>query len=560
MNKVSKFAFLGLAASVMGGCATHKIDESAEIVDAGLDNASLLKDQGDTLSRKATTSVIKDQFFLATTPYKMSNRDTLPSFFEEKILFSQPEPVSVHEILNKVTAETGIHINITQDAYQWINGDEIEKDDKKDAGGAEQPDKPQGGFSAPVPGSSTPWPQGESKDGTEKSIKKAHDRANYAGVNLRLLEEKFSFKFRGTIEEVLDRVTQKLDVNWKWENGKVEIYKLEVKHYIFDGANASVEFQSSITTKSSNEDSSSGHNTTYTTNYKPMYDEISTTLSKMMTTNGKFHINTNTGMITVTDVPSVHREVEKYIEQINVMASKRILIKTQVIDIVSDDNGDYGMDLNAIYSGSSRFNFNFNPLDPSAIGGNFEIGLIDGTSSWNGSKALVSALNTMTKNIYENSSTVTTQNGQPVPVQIIDRKNFVEKVSSETDDKGNKSYEITTNKVMPGFSMTALPKLTSKGTVAMQLAIDLKKLNAMNDFVAGDISATLPDETQKSFMQNVNIKNGQTLMLSGFETTINDSEVKSVGGKESWLFGGKKVGGKKKVMTLILVTPYIMAN
>ncbi|TOJ28329.1 hypothetical protein CGI42_27695, partial [Vibrio parahaemolyticus] len=128
------------------------------------------------------------------------------------------------------------------------------------------------------------------------------------------------------------------------------------------------------------EDSSSGHNTTYTTNYKPMYDEISTTLSKMMTTNGKFHINTNTGMITVTDVPSVHREVEKYIEQINVMASKRVLIKTQVIDIVSDDNGDYGMDLNAIYSGSSRFNFKFNPLDPSATGGNFEIGLIDGTS------------------------------------------------------------------------------------------------------------------------------------------------------------------------------------
>ncbi|KAA1254712.1 hypothetical protein F0M16_10625 [Vibrio cholerae] len=560
MNKVSKVAFVGLAASVMGGCATHKIDESSEIVDAGLDNASLLKAQGDTLSRKATTSVIKDEFFLATTPYKMSNRDTLPSFFEEKILFSQSEPVSVHEILNKVTAETGIHINITQDAYQWINGDEIEKDDEEETGGAAQPAKPQGAFAAPAPGSSTPWLQGESKDGTEKSIKKVHDRANYAGVNLRLLEEKFSFKFRGTIEEVLDRVTQKLDVNWKWENGKVEIYKLEVKHYIFDGANASVEFQSSITTKSSSEDSSSGHNTTYTTNYKPMYDEISTTLSKMMTTNGKFHINTNTGMITVTDVPSVHREVEKYIEQINVMASKRVLIKTQVIDIVSDDNGDYGMDLNAIYSGSSRFNFKFNPLDPSATGGNFEIGLIDGTSAWNGSKALVSALNTMSKNIYENSSTVTTQNGQPVPVQIIDRKNFVEKVTSETDEDGVKSYEITTNKVMPGFSMTALPKLTSKGTVAMQLAIDLKKLNALNDFTAGDISATLPDETQKSFMQNVNIKNGQTLMLSGFETTINDSEVKSVGGEESWLFGGKKVGGKKKVMTLILVTPYIMAN
>ncbi|EGR3229763.1 hypothetical protein DC859_28990 [Vibrio parahaemolyticus] len=560
MNKVSQVAFVGLVASVMGGCATHKIDESAEIADAGLDNASLLKEQGDTLSRKATTSVIKDEFFLATTPYKMSNRDTLPSFFEEKILFSQSEPISVHEILNKVTAETGIHINITQDAYQWINGDEIEKDDEEDSGGSVQPAKPQGGFAAPAPGSSTPWPQGESKDGTEKSVKKVHDRANYAGVNLRLLEEKFSFKFRGTIEEVLDRVTQKLDVNWKWENGKVEIYKLEVKHYIFDGANASVEFQSSITTKSSSEDSSSGHNTTYTTNYKPMYDEISTTLSKMLTTNGKFHINTNTGMITVTDVPSVHREVEKYIEQINVMASKRVLIKTQVIDIVSDDNGDYGMDLNAIYSGSSRFNFKFNPLDPSATGGNFEIGLIDGTSAWNGSNALISALNTMTKNIYENSSTVTTQNGQPVPVQIIDRKNFVEKVTSETDDDGNKSYEITTNKVMPGFSMTALPKLTSKGTVAMQLAIDLKKLNALNDFTAGDISATLPDETQKSFMQNVNIRNGQTLMLSGFETTINESEVKSVGGEDSWLFGGKKVGGKKKVMTLILVTPYIMAN
>ncbi|MFS1430828.1 hypothetical protein LMH73_027890 [Vibrio splendidus] len=559
MNRVSKGAFIALSASVMGGCATHKIDANADTVDAALVDTKTIKNQGETLSRTAMTSVVKNEFFLATTPYKMTNAENLPAFFQEKIRFNQIEPVSAHELLNHLTAETGIRVNLTADAVDWIADSgvthlEIEKEEKEKAKAAEQAQAQAEG--------KQPWPTGKDEDPTEPVL----EVANYAGSGLRLTEEVFSFTFDGTIEQSLDRLTQKLNLFWKWEDGKVEIYRHEVRQYIFDGANTTVGFESSITTntESSGESSggsvSSGHETSYGTTNPPMFDELKEGMSNLLSEAGTLDININTGVITVNDVPSVHKSVEMFIDKMNSIVNKRIMIKTEIIEVVSDDSGDYGFDLNAVYTGSSKFNFKFNPLDTNAAGGNFEFGIIDGNSNWNGSKGFVSALNTMAKNTTKQSSTVTTQNGQPVPVQIIDRKNYVEKVTYEEDEDGNKTFDLITNRVQPGYSMTVIPKLTSKGSISMQFALDLKKLNSMNEFKVGDVQATLPDETQKSFMQNIAIKNGQTLMMTGFESDYFDSTVKSLGGEESWFFGGSKKGGQKKVMTIILLTPYLLAN
>lgn len=556
MNRVSKGVFLALSASVVSGCATKPIDDAAEYTDKSLDETQVIKKQGETLTRTATTSVVKDEFFLATTPYKMSNSETLPAFFQEKIAFNQIEPLSANELINHLTQETGIRAIFTSDALDWIADAEtpfIEDEEDEDA--AKIP-----GQVVDQPNGNMPWP------GAEPSAREpVMDVANYSGGGLRLIEETFSFTFTGTIEEALDRITQKLDLFWKWEDGKVEIYRQEVRQYIFDGANTTIAFNSSITTNTQSSGGeggsvSSGHETSYGTENPPMFTELEEGIAQILSESGTLDININTGVITIKDVPTVHRNVEKYIDKMNSIVNKRIMIKTEIIEIVSDDTGDYGFDLNAVYSGSSKFNFNFKPLDPSATGGNFEFGIIDGNSNWNGSKAFISALNTITKNTTKQSSTVTTQNGQPVPVQIIDRKNYVEKLTYEESDEGDKSYQIELNRVQPGYSMTVIPKLNSKGAISMQFALDLKKLNAMNEFKMDDIQATLPDETQKSFMQNIAIKNGQTLMMTGFESDYFDSTVKSVGGEKSWIFGGSKGGGQKKVMTLILLTPYLLAN
>ena len=67
----------------------------------------------------------------------------------------------------------------------------------------------------------------------------------------------------------------------------------------------------------------------------------------------------------------------------------------------------------------------------------------------------------------------------------------------------------------------------------------------------------MPDSQNKNFLQRVIVESGQTIMVAGFERTESAKSVDSLAGEYTYLLGGKKSGGTKKVMTVIMLTPYV---
>ncbi|MEZ9709236.1 type II secretion system protein GspD [Vibrio breoganii] len=546
--------------SIMSGCAVQNIEETRQEMSEIATEVERKREQGDTLTRTAVHLSVKDEYYLFSNAIKLDSNKRIPDYFNDKYHFNQTTPVSIRELFDRVSKDTGVRIALTKDALDWMY--DVEDDGSSTDGLGDE--IPSDDFMSSViePTTASMYDDGMMmQQQPEQQQSAVFMEADFTGTETRLRSMKATFQFEGSLKNALDAITQKYDVYWKWENNQIVIFKTEIKSYVFDGNNIQTSFDSQITTSSEGEDAKSSHATRLSATTNRLFDELQHTLSGLVTDKiGSVSISTNTGVITVKDTPEAHFVIEDYITNLNKRVSKNIRVVVSIVEVTSNEDGEYGVDINAMYKGSQRFGFGISPIGGATAGGNFAAGLIDSGSNWGGSEAFVNALRTMNESVASNDVSVTTANGQAVPFQSVDRINYVEKLTPVNDD-GYYSYEMSIATVMPGISMSIIPRITSRNDVSMQIAFDMKELNALDSFEAGDVSATLPNESTTTITESFNTRNGQTALVQSFERVVSKADVTTLGLDDSlWAAGGRKNGGKTKKMTIILVTPYVMAR
>lgn len=563
-NKTRNLSIISvLVAMALSGCSSVKVDEAKKEVEKERNDAKRTKKQSDTLTRTNATTEVFDTYFVSETSFELTDKDRAPVYFNDDVMFNQQTPISLREVLDMFTEKTNVRFEVTEDALTHISSQ------TKDSGGEEAETAISvmsilDGDSTGSSGSGLPGigSEGGSEGGAEDTG--IYGQINRSGNGSILSDNKLTFEFEGSMKEALDVLTQKFDISWKWDKDRVVLFRTEIKSYVFDGANISTELKSATSSKSSTDNSNSSiqSNVELTTN--KMFDEIQETISNMTSANGSININSNTGVITVNDIPSVQSSIKAYIDRMNAIVNKRIYLKTTIIELESDDTGDYGVDINAIFSGSSDFSFGFNPIAQTP-GSGLNFGVINPESNWTNSKAMINMLSKYNNTVTSREFSVNTQNGQVIPFQIIDKIKYLQKLTLGTaseEDGGGESGDMEISEVVPGFSMNLLPRITSKSDVSLQVLMNVNTLNDMVDFVSEDgrSQATFPDESQQQFSQAVTVGSGQTVMLTGFEQSMSESKVNSLGGEDMWAVGGTKKGGKQTKMTIVLITPYIMAK
>ncbi len=540
MNTITRTAFIACAtASLMGvsGCTTSQISKSEDKTRSTEAMMHEKMRQASTMTRTDTSVQMIDALYVAGAPFRLSERDTLPKFFETRVSFNQLDPVSFQELISMVSADISTRIVLTADAIAYLEG-----------------------------------LSGESIEGlTDVEVRNVSESTDMAKSGLVGSELKFSFDYTGTIAGLLDSVITKANLFWKWDRNHISVFRMETKHYVFDGDSSEEKFDASISGaraagenagSGSTGSSSSSHSTTVTRSSGSIFDDIKDSLTAMVSEDGRFSISKQQGIITVTDTPEIQSNIEDYIIKINKIVNKRIAVRTEVFEIVSDDSGEFGIDWHAVFTGSQAFSFDM----ATAIGGAsgvpmIELGVLKPTSNWNGSQAFLSALNTLANVTLVTSSTSYTTNGKPVPVQVADERSYLKGMTIETDESGRDKVSLQAGSVLSGYSMSLTPRVNSEGDIDLQFAVDMSQVNQINTLQVNDESMIqLPDRTFKNFLQRVSIDSGNTVMLSGFERTEYASNTDSIGNKHAWFAGGKKSGGKKKVMTMIMITPYIMAK
>lgn len=539
--------------------------------------------QGSTLTRHNTDAEVLDDYFLVDKPFQMSERDQIPDYFNNHFSFNQPTPISLRELFDYITKEYAIKIDVTNDALVYINGSTSADKEVADSTkvGAEQSTKQSTtndstSLSNDSVMSSTAPVAGAKVSGlvTTANIKDLNNDYSVFGRRSpgdasRLTVEKFTFQYEGTLAGALDYITQKYGVSWKFHENSIQVFRTEFKTYTFDGSNSQIGLSTTMNSSVSGDNGSTGMNTTSSLKTNSLYDEVQKAITQLLSPNlGTMTMNTNTGTITVDDIPSVQAKVKLYLDRMNAIVNKRLFFKVQVVQLKSDETGNYGVNLDALYGGSDRFSMELSSLAASTAssGAQVSLGLVNSNSKWSGSKSVIDLLHEVNKTTTDRKFTFTTQNGKPVPFQNIEREAYIKSLNIETstDDDGNESTDadMEISEVLPGISINLLPKINSHNDINVEVSLNLDTLNDITEFSAGDgaVVAQLPDQTQQSVSQSVRIRSGQTMMLSSYEEAGHASDTQSIDGESDWAIGGNKSGERNKVMTLILLTPYIMAD
>lgn len=376
--------------------------------------------------------------------------------------------------------------------------------------------------------------------------------------------------WQGELGGLLDNVTTRLGLSWRYEQGRMAIFYLDTRTFpvMFMDSKASFGSKTVSGTTSSmgaTGDSSGGglsgdSNTSQATEMEiksSLYEDVTNTIKSMLTP-GTGRMNLSAGVLTVTDTPRVLEQIGRYLDDRNKELNRQVVLNVQVYSVEKRTQDQYGIDWNAVFnSGSVGLSLTnaFTGASSDALNGG--ISILDGKGA--GTKAFIKALSEQANvSVMTEASSMTT-NLSAVPIQVALQQDYASNVTTENTANVGSSSSITKSTITTGFNMTVLPFLMPQSPkMQLQFAINMSDDPTMRTFTSEKTSVELMKTRLKTFTQRVIMQSGQTLVLSGYQSLNNTANRQGVGSFRFFGLGGGANGENNKTMLVILITPVIL--
>ena len=249
--------------------------------------------------------------------------------------------------------------------------------------------------------------------------------------------------------------------------------------------------------------------------------------------------------------------VRDYIATMNQTMGQQIAFDVNVLTITAQDAENYGLDLESVAFGDSvNVDWTGGQRLPDPVG-SVNVGIISGNFSLD---AIITALSSRRNVSIETRAGATTTNFQMIPVEVVEETNYVSQVDVEIDDNGNALQSIQTSTIVTGFQMQLLPRVLNTREILLRYSLNLSDLVALETFDSGDGSVQLPQVSRSKFEQQVILKNGQTLVLSGFERQRTETENRGVGSPRFLGLGGVEKGDIRRASNIVFITPRLLSR
>ncbi|WP_413479268.1 PilN family type IVB pilus formation outer membrane protein [Serratia proteamaculans] len=376
--------------------------------------------------------------------------------------------------------------------------------------------------------------------------------------------------WQGELGGLLDNVTTRLGLSWRYEQGRIAIFYLDTRTFpvMFMDSKASFGSKTVSGTTSSmgaTGDSSGGglsgdSNTSQATEMEiksSLYEDVTNTIKSMLTP-GTGRMNLSAGVLTVTDTPRVLEQIGRYLDDRNNELNRQVVLNVQVYSVEKRNQDQYGIDWNAVFnSGSIGLSLTnaFSGAASDALNGG--VSILDGKGA--GTKAFIKALSEQANvSVMTEASSMTT-NLSAVPIQVALQQDYASNVTTENTANVGSSSSITKSTITTGFNMTVLPFLMPQSPkMQLQFAINMSDDPTMRTFTSEKTSVELMKTRLKTFTQRVIMQSGQTLVLSGYQSLNNTANRQGVGSFRFFGLGGGANGENNKTMLVILITPVIL--
>lgn len=384
----------------------------------------------------------------------------------------------------------------------------------------------------------------------------------------------FVIRYSGTLEGFLDLVAARTANGWKIEDGRVTIYNRDTRVFTVDAIPGDSRLTNTISNQQQSGAASSGGsgagaaggqststsgNKTETNAEIDVYKSIESTVTKMLTDQGKAEISPTLRTVIVTDTAYVLDRVGAFLDQINHQVRQQVAVEVQVLSVEINETESYGIDWNAVWSTVDSGVRAVTQLGASPTEGVGTVGLtiVDPTANFSGSSAVISALSKLGRVSIDTSQSQLTMSGQPATFQEAEETAYVARRSVVA--LGDNATEVTTElgMVPAGFSITALPVVLQDSEVLMQLQVALRQLKEIRQVGSLDARIEAPQVGTSQMQQQVRLRSGSTLVLTGFVQDRVGTDAQGVGNAKFGLAGGGRNGDRRRKLLVLIVTPRI---
>jgi type IVB pilus formation R64 PilN family outer membrane protein len=462
------------------------------------------------------------------------------------VKINRPGLVSLAYVSSFITDQCRIPVVVTPDAQAAMTG--------SDGGAGGKTEKMSGPL--PAPDASGMVPLASMGQAGSQPVAVPQGAGGLRGVS-----------WNGALSGLLDNVTTRLGLSWRYEYGHIAIFWLDTRNFAINFMDSDASFVSKTVSGTTTSTGTSGgggttgdnstSQTTTATIKSNIFKDVENTVKSMLTP-GSGRLNLSAGVLTVTDTPRVLDSIGRYIDDRNRELNRQVMISVKVFSVENRHQNQLGIDWNAVLNTGSvglTLTSPFTGAASDALSGG--VAILDGKGE--GTKSFLKALDEQAKLSVVTSASALTTNLSAVPVQNAIQQDYVPNISTNQTANVGTSTSITTATITTGFNMTALPLLfPNSPKMQLEFSISMSDDPTFTAFTSGGQNAQLAKTTPKTIVQRVIMQSGQTLVLSGYEQLSDSANRQGTGSYSFFGLGGGARGDDSRRMFIILVTPVVL--
>lgn len=402
-------------------------------------------------------------------------------------------------------------------------------------------------------------------------------QAPAAGRSQRPLESANGFdmpNMNAPLSQILDIIATKLSIHWKYDEAtsSIRFYRMVTKTWDTPFRVAKTSYNTSLQGETSATNNVNAL-TSRSTSKPPLEDDMREleelramreNAESVMTVSGSIFANQATGTITMTDTTDSIDAADSIIKNGVRSLSRLVRLRMQTIKVTSNKTGEFGLDVSAAVSRALANvpDFTLSVGSPTTLAstnaGSLGLQIFSGSAA--GSKAIAKALDEIGDVEISQEIPLATRNRRGVYYNVGRTFSYVSSTTPAAATTGGTGGTpgITTAQDEVGLKLFMLPEVTAKDTVMLNVTLKQSTLQSLETFSSGtgvnQQSVQLPEKDSEGSQQEVPIRNGQTIVLTGFDTKTNQFDKRSLGSGIPAFAGGSLRSSQTRTTTIVLVT------
>lgn len=524
------------------GCSSFEVARTTSERDAGIARKSM--EETSAKASKTDAVIVRNTPKITAETVVVKDDAILPEFFAKPFAWHTSNAQTLPEVLDSLSSVTKVGMRAT----------EILKEDAGNNGASTF-----GNSSSPL------------------------EVANF-------ITKPVTLNYQGTLKGLLDEIAARYDVSWRYlrENNSVVFFRYETRAISLPLPQGKKKITASINLNGGGSSGGGGGGASVSGNVSVDQDqtvnpwvsvmqgirsilgtkkEDRTSSSSSSTsstgeessiivdgTNGYAVANPELGIVTVTARPEYMNRVNAYLESVSRRFARNILIDVTVYSVTLDDSAAAGVSANLMldlfksHSGTNRLSIvSAQQVIPSGTPGQIIFDRANSNGTLSSAQVVIDTLSQLGKVSLRTQGQVIALNGQPAPFQNAEEISYVSQIqTSLVQDAGAQTTTTTDTKIV-GFTANFLPMVYEDNRILLQYQIQISNLLKMDQIPSGDGYVQLPQIATQSLQQQAFVKDGQSIMLFGFDQ--NRAQDNSGTGLLSW----SRAASNSRTMTVILI-------